>query len=108
MPARAITFVVLVAAVAGFAVLVIALPKGAATAVGIAIPVFVVIASVLWIQEHVLAAVCAAIVALLALVIVAVLIRGALDLVGIEGRLPIWLGLVVALVVFTAVGFWYL
>lgn len=108
MPARAITFVVLVAAVAGFAVLVIALPKGAATAVGIAIPVFVVIASVLWIQEHVLAAVCAAIVALLALVIVAVLIRGALDLVGIDGRLPIWLGLVVALVVFTAVGFWYL
>ena len=101
--ARGITVVVLAAAVIGAVVLSRSLT--AWIAVGIA--VFAVIATAPW-GRHVLAAVCAAVIALLGLVALAVGIRALLDLLSVEGRLPIWLGLVLALAVFFGVALWYL
>jgi phage baseplate assembly protein gpV len=108
MTARLISLGVLAAMLAGFVVLVSALPKSAATIVGVAIPAFAVIAIFPRIGRPVLAALCAAVVGLLVLVVLAVVIRAALEAVGIDGRLPIPVGLALAVIVFFAVAFWYL
>jgi hypothetical protein len=106
--ARAITVVVVVAAIGGTIALVASVPPK----IGIAIVVFVVVftglATVSSWGAHVLAAVCASLLALLAWVALAVVTRLVLDLLSIEGRLPIWLGLVLAVGVFFGVALWYL
>lgn len=108
MLARVISLAVLAAVTIGFVVLVAALPKAAAIGAGIAIPAFALIAIFPVVGRHVLAVLCAAIVGLLVLVVLAVFIRWALETVGIDDRLPIPVGLGLALLVFFGVAFWYL
>lgn len=106
--ARAITAVVVAAAIAGTIALCLSVPPTVGIAIAVAVVVVAVLATVPSWGGHVLAATCASLLALLALVALAVLTRVVLDLLSIEGRLPIWLGLVLALLVFFGVALWYL
>jgi hypothetical protein len=101
----AVTVVVLVAAGLGAFVLSHSLEN---YLILVAIAGFAVVATWRRLGERVLAALCAAIIATLALVSLAVVIRLGLDLASIDGGLPIWLGLGLALLVFTGVAAWYL
>jgi len=69
---------------------------------------FAVLATLPAVGRWVLHVACAGVVAMLVLLSVAALVRILLDLVGVPGRIPILLGLLLALVVFGAVAYWYL
>lgn len=106
--ARAITAVVVLAAVGGAIALCLSVPPAVAVAIAGVVGVFVVLATVPAWGVTVGHAVCASLLALLSLIALAVLTRAILDLLSIEGRLPIWLGLVLAFAVFFGVALWYL
>jgi hypothetical protein len=106
--ARLITGVVVAAAVGGALALCFSVPLKIAIVVAGVIVVFTVLATVPSWGVNVGHAVCASLLALLALVAVAVVTRWILDRLSIEGRLPIWLGLVLAVAVFFGVALWYL
>jgi hypothetical protein len=76
--------------------------------VAVGVAAFALLATVPAVGRWVLHVACAGAVALIVLVAVAALIRLGLDLVGVEGRIPIPLGLVLALAVFWIVAYWYL
>ena len=90
------TAAAVVAAVAGLLILV-AETNSAWIVVGIV--AFALAATVPAVGRWILHVVCAGLVALLVLLTVAALVRGALSLVGIDDRLPIPVGLVLAIVV---------
>jgi hypothetical protein len=106
--ARAITAVIAVGAIGGAVVLCAALPKIAAVLLAAVLVAGAVFTTVPWLGQRVLAAICAAVIALLVLLALAVAIRWTLDRVGIEEGLPIWAGLIFALAVFAAIAAWYL
>ena len=106
--ARGLTLVMVVLALLGLAILCTSVPENLTWYVVVGVVAFAVVASVPWLRSHLLAFVCAAVLALLALLPLAVGVRVLLDVLSIEGGLPIPLGLVVASVLFVAVALWYL
>jgi hypothetical protein len=100
--ARAITLVVVTAAIVGTVALCLSVPPKIGIAIAVVVVVFAALATVPSWGRHVLSAACASLLALLALVALAVLTRIVLEALSIEGRLPIWLGLLLALGVSSA------